>query len=82
MLPAALVQGKENGLHCGWRNLAASFKTFRSLNRKKPLTRIFHTSGFGAPIFNRLSTSSRPQSRLQVGAPDGWHFVRIVKYAG
>jgi hypothetical protein len=24
------------------------------------LARTFHTSGFGAPIFNRLSTSSRP----------------------
>jgi hypothetical protein len=46
------------------------------------LTRMFHTFGFGAPIFNRLSSSSRPQSRLQVGAPDCWHFVRIMKYAG
>jgi hypothetical protein len=46
------------------------------------LARIFHTSAFGAPIFNRLSASSRPQSRLQVGAPDCWHFVRIMKYAG
>jgi hypothetical protein len=46
------------------------------------LGRIFHTFGFGAPIFNRLSASSRPQSRLQVGAPDCWHFVRIMKYAG
>ena len=33
-----------------------------------PLTCIFHTFRFGAPIFNRLSASSRPQSRLQVGA--------------
>jgi hypothetical protein len=47
-----------------------------------PLARIFHTFGFGAPIFNRLSASSRPQSRLQVGAPDCWHFVQIMKYAG
>ena len=46
------------------------------------LARTFHTSGFGAPIFNRLSTSSWPQSRLQVGAPDCWHFVRSMKYPG
>ena len=46
------------------------------------LARIFHTFGFGAPIFNRLSPASRPQSRLQVGAPACQHFVRRMKYPG
>ncbi len=46
------------------------------------LARILHTFGFGAPIFNRLSPSSRPQSRLQVGAPSCHHFVRSMKYPG
>jgi len=45
-------------------------------------TCIFHTFRFGAPIFYRLSASWRPQSRLQVGAPECWHFVRGMKYAG
>ena len=47
-----------------------------------PLGRIFRTFRFGAPIFSRLSASSRPQSRLQVGAPDRWHFMRSMKYPG
>jgi hypothetical protein len=44
--------------------------------------RIFHTFRFGAPIFNRLSASSRPRSRLQVGAPDCWRFVWSMNYPG
>jgi hypothetical protein len=42
------------------------------LNLPVVLARIFHTSAFGAPIFNRLSASSLPQSRLQVE----WHVVK------
>jgi hypothetical protein len=62
--------------------IAETFATLTSGRLEVQLTRMFHTSGFGAPIFNRLSAPSRPRSRLQVGAPDCWHFVRIMKYAG
>jgi len=53
-----------------------------TLRRPPPPARTIHTSGYGAPIFNRLSASSRAQSRLQVGAPDCRPFVRSMKYPG
>jgi hypothetical protein len=46
------------------------------------LTRTFHTFGFGAPILNRLSASSRSPSRLQVGAPYCRHFARGMNFPG